>query len=271
MAGPRRPERPPGELPDPDDPMRPEPIDPGPIRPRPPRPPVPWTPFGPGDNAAPDVAGIVGRAEKTMEMLRRAQLDLTRMKSGPGPDGTDPVVEEVNRADGLWPYLLIRHDVGDVGARPLDADIRSQMADTAHWSPDILVTRAGPPGEPVVIDRGGIPALQARVEWGVTWGVAYDIWVHVWNLGAAPATGVRVRAFLSEVDRFIGGRQLDLGDRLSQTCHRVVKVTTYTPGTSGESTWTPLVVVAECLSDVASGDRSPGMDRHCAQSWLAAN
>lgn len=217
-------------------------------------------------NAQPDMRRLLRRAARTRKQLEQAQIEITRMKSGPGPDGTDPVVAEVPRADGLWPYLLIRHYLGDAGVRPLDANMRELIGHGEYWS-----QTSCPPAESGVIDRDGFPALQARVEFGVTWGIAYDIWAHVWNLGQAPATGVRVRAFLTEVDRFIGGRQLDLGDRLSATCHRVVKVATYTPGTSGESTWTPLVVVAECLSDVASGDRSPGMDRHCAQSWLTAN
>jgi hypothetical protein len=213
----------------------------------------------------------VSRANKTLASLKRAQVELTRMKSGPGPDGTNPTVEEVTRADGFWPYLLIRHDVGDIGVRPLDASLRADMAGGDHWSPDVLLMQAGPPDEPTVVERGGIPALRARHELTATWGIPYDFWVHVWNLGAAPATGVRVRAFLTEVGRYMGGRQLDLGDRLSETCHKFVKVATYTPGSSGESTWTPIVVVAECLSDPATGDRSPGMDRHCAQYWLTPN
>lgn len=264
MVGPRRPDLPePGpDLPEPEGPVRP--------RPRPGRP-IRWSPFGPGDTAQPDVDAIVSRATKTLDSLRRAQLELTRMRKGPGPDGSDPVVEEVSRADGLWPYLLIRWDVGDVGVRPLDPSVRADMEGGDFWSPDILIMQAGPPNEPVIVDRPGIPAMYARHELTATWGVPYDLWVHVWNLGAGPATGVRVRAFLPEVDRFLGGRQLDLGDRLSDTCHRLLKVATYTPGTSGESTWSPVVIVAECLADPASGDRAPGMDRHCAQYWVTPN
>lgn len=255
------------------DPRLPRP-GPGPIRPGPGpiRRPIPWTPFGPGDTTAtPDPTEVDARAAKTRAALQKAQLELTRMRHGPGPDNTPPKVVETTRADGLWPFLLIRYDAGDTGARPLDPGIIADMDGGDFWSPDILTTR-GYTGTSVIVDREGFPELK---KWdshgGVTWGLEYDIWAHVWNLGQGPATGVRVRAFLTEVDVCLGTAHVDLGDRLSDTCHRVVKIASYVPGTSGEGTVAPLVVVAECLTDVASGDRSNGMDRHCARTFLRAN
>jgi hypothetical protein len=227
-----------------------------------------WSSLGEDDNAAPVVQEILDRTANTMEALRKAQVTLTAMRHGPGPDGTPPVVEEATRADGLWPFLLIRHEPGDTGSRPLDAATRAIIGDVGHFSPDILVTEAGPANEPTVVDRDEFPALQARSVSNVQWNLAYDIWVHVWNLGKAPATGVRVRAWMDAYGRYLGGRNLDLGDRLSSTCHRVVKVATYTANVATETSWELLTVVAECLSDPASGDRAPGMDRHCGHSWL---
>lgn len=266
MTDPRRPRpsRPPGDTPLPD---------PGPVRPPPGPglPPAPWTPFGPGDTATPDVDRILRVAQKTLAELAAEQVKVTGMRDGPGPDNTPPVVVESSRADGPWPYLLIRWDVGDTGARPLEAGIRADMDGGDFWSPDILLTDARPPGTPTVIDRDDFPAFQPSIVFGVSWGSRYDIWAHVWNLGRVPATGVRVRAFLPEVDVFLGGSQVDLGDRLSPECHRIVKVATYTAGASGESVVAPVTVVAECLTDPATGDRARGMDRHCAHSWLYFN
>ena len=41
------------------------------------------------------------------------------------------------------------------------------------------------------------------------------------------------------------------------------------PGGVGEPLYQDVVTaLAECLSDVAGGDRSPGMDRHCAHRQI---
>ena len=52
-------------------------------------------------------------------MLGQAQVELTRMRHGPGRDNTPPEVVETTRADGLWPFLLLRTIAGDYGARPM--------------------------------------------------------------------------------------------------------------------------------------------------------
>src|SRR3954466_5716917 len=102
------------------DPLRPRParlpgdrLGPGPGRlPRP----IPWTPFGPGDNTpTPEPGDVEARRAKTRAVLEKAQLELTRMRHGPGPDNTPPRVVETTRADGLWPFLLLRYAPGDAG------------------------------------------------------------------------------------------------------------------------------------------------------------
>ena len=51
----------------------------------------PWTPFGPGDTTAtPDPTTSQARAAKTRAVLEKAQVELTRMRHGPGPDNTPP-------------------------------------------------------------------------------------------------------------------------------------------------------------------------------------
>ncbi len=186
------------------------------------------------------------------------------MRHGPGKDGTPPVVVETSRSDGLWPWLLIRQQTGDIGSRPMDQYAINPINLGERDSPDILLTPAGPATEPTTIGRDEVEALRARVTYEVHPGFSYDVWVHVWNLGRSPATGVRVRVFLGPTNRFLGGRQLDLGDRLRADSHRVVKAATFTAGQPGDSALGMMTAVAECLSDPAGGDRNPGMDRHCA-------
>ena len=239
---------------------------PGPLRPgfRP----IPWTPFGPGDTGAPYPGPIGDRAAAIKAGLEKAQLELTGLRHGPGPDRTPPVVRGVSRAEGLWPWLLVRSQAGDTGARPLEASTIMAIGYGEHNSPDIILTLAGPATEPVVIGRDGTPGLIARNVAEIFPTLVYDVWVHVWNLGRSPATGVRVRAHLGPTNRFLGGRQLDLDDRTGASPHRVIKAGTFTAGQPGDSALGMLTVVAECLSDVATGDRSPGMDRHCAHRLI---
>lgn len=266
MTDPLHPRPPRPDRPNPRDPL--DPVRPGPRPPRPGRPPIPWTPFGPGDDHAPDPQGVVDRAAAIRAILGKVEVELTGKRHGPGPDGTPPVVVETTRADGLWPWLLIRQQTGDVGERPLNPQAINPILWGERNSPDILLTVAGPATEPAVIGRDEMPALTARAVYELHPGLSYDAWVHVWNLGRSPASGVRVRVYLGPTNRFLGGRQLDLGDRLRVDSHRVVKAATFTAGLPGDNAIGMLTAVAECLSDVAGGDRSPGMDRHCAHRQI---
>src|SRR5207253_11361133 len=104
--------------------------------------PVPWTPFGPCDNAAPDVTRILARAARTRAALEKAQVELTGQRHGPGPDGTPPRVRDVSRADALWPFLLVRTFPGDAGARPINVDLTpfgTNWKFSGANSPDILL------------------------------------------------------------------------------------------------------------------------------------
>jgi hypothetical protein len=268
---PRRPILGPGAPGDPGDPNIGRP--PRPFPPFPPRP-IPWTPFGPGDTAAPDPAKVVAESEGIRAALEKAQLELTGMRHGPGPDGTPPVVRDLTRAEGLWPWVLVRQFAGDTGTRPLLAGQITDINQRSQRSPDILVVNslAHPVGVVPIseVGRAGMDALVARAA-AVTelfTSHPYDLWVHVWNLGRARATGVRIRAFLGLNGRYIGGRQVDLADREHDGSHRVVKVATFVPTFPPDDAFPLINVVAECLSDVASGDRSPGMDRHVAHRGI---
>ena len=260
---------------DPFGPLGPAP-GPGPIGPRPPRPPFPpieWTPFGPGDNAAPDVATIEARAAKTRAALEKAQVELTGMRYGPGPDGTPPVVREVTRADGLWPFLVIRTYPGDMGKRPFQPADTVTPYTTPVNSPDVIVTNQGPAGEPVVVERSGMAALKGRELFhDILVGMYCDVWVHVWNLGRFQATGVRVRARLGpspyhyppQDPWFLGGTTIDLSDREGDRAHLIVKVGSFQAYGPTIKQWMMVTATAECLSDPATGDLAPGADRHSA-------
>jgi len=240
-------------------------------------PPAPPTPFGPGDASVLDPDQVRLRSEKTREALRAARVELTRLRYGPGPDGADPAPREITRADGQWPFLLIRSYPGDVGRRPVpDADVPADFAGAKN-SPDIIVTPTGPAGEPGIVDRPGLEALKARELTTLAPGTAYDIWVHVWNLGQNQVTGIRVRVRLDRIvfkaihaGGYLGGAALDLGDRLSGQAHRAVKAATFIPPFLGIRYRMLLIATADCLSDPASGDLSPGADRHTAHHQLEA-
>lgn len=240
----------------------------GPVPEPPPRPRA----FGPDDASTLDAAAVQRRIEANRQRLLAAQLKLTRMRYGPGPDGTDPVVREVTRADSQWPFLLVRSFPGDAGGRPLEPPEGTTMEEYASFSPDIIVTWAGPKDAPRIVDRPGLADLYAR---GLTdlqdEGSFFDVWVHVWNLGRVAATGVRLRVREAMVadpfvtsGPFLGGATVDLSDRLGDRSHLAVKVVTFTPRLPFAANSTCLAVTADCLSDPASGDLSLGIDRHTA-------
>lgn len=226
-------------------------------------------PFEPGDPSVLDLASIQNRADATRQALTDAQIYLTRLRYGPGPDNQDPPLREVTRADGQWPFLLIRSFPGDVGRRPLPQDVPPRQ------SPDIILTPADPAAEPTIIDRTEIAALKSREIAKPLQGQALDVWVHVWNLGHSQATGVRIRVRLFTLANpvftgaFLGGVALDLDDRLGGRAHCVVKAATFNaPGGLGAEF--TVMAIADCLSDPVAmltpipGLITAGTDRHAA-------
>jgi hypothetical protein len=165
------------------------------------------------------------------------------------------------RADEILPYLLVRAIPGDRGSRPLWPPV-------ACWnSPDILLMQGGSgPFDPAVA------VVSPTVE------ETYRVFVHVWNLGPAPAYGARVRVWWVEpgffggtgdpryTPHFIGGRYLDLGDRTSGNAHRLVEVGRWTVIGNQEA--------HECLLAVLDSALDPwtgalnGNDRHVGQRNL---
>lgn len=231
---------------------------------RPPRPLPAPIPFGPGDHANPDPDEITKAARDLQARLEAERARLWKLRgdgerpAGPAADsrhqdGRPPERGADSRADGLWPFLLIRSFRGDFGARPATVNKKA--------SPDIILTQQNPAYQTTVVGQNGIADFRAqnKIPNVVFRNWTYDVWVHVWNLGRAPAHGVRVRAWVE--GSFIGGRELDLGDRTSSTSHLLVKVGTWQPQATQE-----ILATAECMSDVAKARPAsdPGKDRHTA-------
>ena len=262
-----------------------EPRIPRPLGPPPPAP-GPWAPFGPTDLTQLDARKVQAGAEKLKVRIEEARLKLEEYRRGPKrtppphfpgapdvpPDQPPPRAPyPVNRADALVPFLLIRSYVGDVGARPLAPD---------HWnnvSPDVVIAQplpAGAPPEPPVRgrDEAQDPAFVARILTLLPIDTPVDVWIHVWNLGRAPAFGVRVRAWAygtgnnNPFSGYLGGRRVDLGARDSETSHLLVRVGRWpTPNGSLGG----VVANAECITDVSTGSvPRDSDDRHVAgQAW----
>jgi hypothetical protein len=219
------------------------------------------------------IAEIQQQATATRTALHGVRDNLLRLRYG----NSEP--REFTRMDGPWPFLLIRTYPGDVGSRPVQAADVPAAYSGMRKSPDIIVTQAGPADEPRIIDdRPGLNALKARELTTSLWpGSAYDVWVHVWNLGQNQVSGVRVRVRLDHINfknvhagGFLGGTTLDLGDRLSEQAHRAVKVATFRPPFLGIEYTMLLIATADCVSDPASRDMSPGADRHSAHHEMRA-
>lgn len=246
-----------------------------------------WAPFGPSDNSRLDARtadSIVATAQKMRERLLAARVDALTKLRGPKPEpppdphkdkpqdrphDPPPDVPESTRADSFWPFLLIRGELGDFGARP---------AILQDFSPDILFTEPGPANEPELMGRKQFAMKTAAA---TDQGKPCDVWVHVWNLGRAPAYGVRVRAWARGPwdqlpGKFLGGKRFDLGDRESDTSHLIVKIGSWVPQQEsylnlplgfyipGRIAVTWIYATAECITDVANGSLISGEDRHTA-------
>jgi hypothetical protein len=211
--------------------------------------------FGPDDDSTLDsqkAKAISDKAEKIKDKLLSQYKELEKMRHGGAQEHVP-----VSRADGLWPFLLIRSFPGDIGARPMQIPVHLN-------SPDIILTVNNPSYLPTIIGRDEIGTFLQNNKIIPRWSGARPdtaVWVHVWNLGRAPAHGVRVRAWC--FGGFIGGRQFDLGGRTSSTSHLIVRVGSLDPGLILPPV--RIHATAECMSDVAAPVRDPSQDRHTAR------
>ncbi len=224
----------------------------------------PWTPFGPGDNVPLDAPSVVAQAEALRADLikTRNKLERLRRRGAPPDDREPPRPFTGPRSNLMLPYLLIRTRVGDTGARPIVVPPTTDYY-AYYQSPDIILTTPSTT-DPPAVGRGDFDTkLRGRIVGVLDQNRSYDVWVHVWNLGYAPAYGVRVRAWrrpsgVAGPGIFIGGRQLDLGDRNSSNSHLVVKLGSWASESGA------IVATAECIADTCNGSHDWSQDRHTA-------
>jgi hypothetical protein len=261
------------------EPIGPKPIVPKPIGPVGPiRPPfAPAAPFTPGDQSTPDVAAILQAAKDIKAKLendREKLLGRSGHSDNPdNPDNPDEPHGSPIRSKSFVPFLLVRAYPGDCGARPVT---QAAMGGWNSGSPDIIVVPASLSPIGTIFGREEARDFMAQQpsDYAPMRNQPIDVWVHVWNLGQAAAYGVRIRAREShlwdgpspEWEEFIGGAQLDLGDRTSPRSHALIKVATWTMPPEAPPLLT-IRVVAECLTDTASTTFDAVADRHCA--WRA--
>jgi len=184
------------------------------------------------------------------------------------------------RKDEFLPYLLVRAASSDRGGRPYTG---------VFWeSPDVSVL----PGV-----EAGVAPLHPATAGGIAKASAPNtLYAHLWNLGKAPASRVRVEfwwfdpslGFNRDAGHLVGAAYVDLGDRftvypewrevrtaygswVSRGAHAIVRC---------PETWVPTYLNGghECLvvrvmdpffDPVAVAQFSPSLDRHVGQRNIA--
>ena len=176
----------------------------------------PGSPPAPGWNAG-DVQGknpLAGAKDDNdkKRLFDKAVIDILRTGGGPKGPKFGP------RKDEYLPYLVVRANAGDRGARPLSG---------VFWeSPDIFIAPN--------LEAGNAPNSPTTSAGLAQAGVPNTLWVHVWNLGQAPVYNARVEfywfdptlGFNEAAANLIGVAYVDLGHRSSGKAHAYVKCPT---------------------------------------------
>jgi hypothetical protein len=152
---------------------------------------------------------------------------VTGTSDGTVPGGiVDPggIIDTVARPPDVWPgprdklylpFLFMRANAGDLGARPVVGPF---------WeSPDILIE----PG----VDPAHAPAIPTSLGAIAEAGVDNTLYAHVWNLGQAPCPDTLVEfywfnpslGFDSAHANLVGATWIDLGARGEAHSHRLVR------------------------------------------------
>ena len=166
-----------------------------------------------------------------------------------------------NRSQMDMPYLFMRANAGDLGARP--------VVGAPFWeSPDIIVlpgvTPALAPPRPPPEDLGSMALA----------GSPNTIYAHVWNFGQAAAHEVVVEFYwmapslvITEGLQFIAQTFTSLGGKRSNQCHGVVKCPVpWVPNLANGAHECMLVRVWDNTSDVPGEPKfDAAINRHVAQ------
>jgi hypothetical protein len=195
--------------------------------------------------------------EEKFKVFDRAVFDIIREAGSPkGP-------KLGKRKDEFLPFLVIRANQGDHGARPING---------VFWeSPDIFVApdmtaQAAPRLPPTT---GGIAKADAP----------NALWARVWNLGRSPVYNARVEFYWCNpslgIDaasaNLIGVAHIDLGDRYSGKADAFVKCPeTWIPSFVNNGHECLIVRVFEPLLDSLPGNQwDVSRDRHIGQRNIA--
>lgn len=142
-------------------------------------------------------------------LFDKGVIDILRTGGGPQGPKFGP------RKDEYLPYLVVRANAGDRGARPLSS---------VFWeSPDIFIVPN--------LEAGLAPNSPTTSAGLAQAGVPNTLWAHVWNLGRAPVYNARVEfywfdptlGFNEAAANLIGAVYVDLGHRSSGKAHAHVK------------------------------------------------
>jgi hypothetical protein len=220
-----------------------------------------WPPppgWRPGDKPADNPLAGATDADDLQRRFGIAVIDILREGSSTRGPRFGP------RKNEYLPYLVVRANAGDRGARPLPDG-------TTYWeSPDIFIAPD--------LAASAAPVLPTTTGALAKAGVPNTLWAHVWNLGQAPVYNARVEfywfnpglSFDDSAAHLIGVAYVDLGSRQSGRAHTIVKC---------PKTWVPTFVnngheclIVRCfdpLTDPLGSTRwFAAADRHVAQRNL---
>jgi len=142
-----------------------------------------------------------------------------------GLTGPGSIIQIPQRPPHIWPgprgslaicpFLMIRANMGDIGARPLAG---------VFWeSPDIFIL----PG----VAPDAAPPIPPSLDGVADAGKDNTVYAHVWNLGQGASIQALVEfywfnpamGFTEGHQNLIGFTRVDLGPRTSANCHKLVK------------------------------------------------
>ena len=185
------------------------------------------------------------------------------------------------RKDAFLPWMVVRANAGDTGARPLSG---------AFWeSPDIYALSNTDVANAPLIPNFANGVIQVEA------GKPVTLYAHVWNLGKASATRVRVEFYwfdptlgINRADaNLVDAAWIDLGDRFtryanwvemtgpsgtyaSRGCHAIVKCPTSWVPTALTSHQCLVVRAFEPIMDATPyASFAASTDRHVAQRNIA--
>lgn len=222
------------------------------------RPPYPSAPgWTPGQKPIKSPLDDATNGDDLFKAFDKAVFEIIRTSGNPkGP-------KFGKRKDEYLPFLVIRANAGDRGARPFNG---------VFWeSPDIFIAPD--------MDAPSAPATPTTSGGIAKAGASNTLWARIWNLGRAPVYNARVEFYWcnpslginSSSANMIGFTYADLGDRYSGKAQQIVKCpTTWIPSFVNNGHECLVVRVFEPLTDPLTNKQWDVIyDRHVGQRNIA--